>query len=51
MFDPVSAVEIVRVISSAYLLSACFLLSFTSGTWWLLSFLEHPDTNLSKWFG
>jgi hypothetical protein len=51
MFDPVSAAEIVRVISSAYLLSGCFLLSFASCGWWLLSYLEQQDSHLSKWLG
>ena len=50
MFDPVSAPELVRVISSAYLLSSCFLLSFTTFGWWIVAHLEHQDMHLPKWF-
>ncbi|WP_310488404.1 hypothetical protein [Chamaesiphon sp. VAR_69_metabat_338] len=51
MFDPISAPVIVRVISSAYLLSTCLLLSFTTCAWWTLSHLEHQDDRFSNWFG
>ncbi len=51
MFDSVSAPAIVRVICSAYLLSTCFLLSFTTFGWWIVSQIEHQDNHLTKWFG
>ncbi|WP_310412720.1 hypothetical protein [Chamaesiphon sp. OTE_8_metabat_110] len=50
MFDPVSTSEVVRVISSAYLLSSCFLLSFTTFGWWTISHLERQDLHLPRWF-
>jgi hypothetical protein len=50
MFDLVSAPAIVRVICSAYLLSTCFLLSFTTFGWWAIAHLEQQDHHLPKWF-
>jgi hypothetical protein len=50
MFDPISAPAIVRVISSAYLLSTCLLLSFTTCGWWIIAYLEHQDNHFPKWF-
>jgi hypothetical protein len=50
MLDIVSAPSIVRVICSAYLLSSCLLLTFTTCGWWAVSHLEHQDTRLPHWF-
>ncbi|WP_181244071.1 hypothetical protein [Chamaesiphon polymorphus] len=50
MFDIISAPAIVRTISSAYLLSTCLLLSFTTFGWWIVTHLEQQDNQLPKWF-
>ncbi len=50
MFDIVSATTVVRAICSAYLLSTCLLLSFTTFGWWVVAQLEHQDSHLPKWF-
>ena len=50
MFDIDSAPAIIRVICSAYLLSTCLLLSFTTCGWWIVDHLEHQDNHLPKRF-
>ncbi len=50
MFDSIPAADIVRAICSAYLLSTCLLLSFTTGSWWVISYLEQQDNHHPNWF-